>query len=239
MTTHALIKTAFEKWQDGLNRAVGNSRWNAYDNELKTASSGFNQHLKSTVGYRQLDWLLIKAMLWTESGASSPEWQTKPMQIGVPGDPGLSSFLSGREGGELIVPPSWQGRLTSGTVRSMPAHNIRAGIGYLLMRMANFEFRSVLAADAKTIREVTIKPGDSLATIAKARGTTPEIMQQLNPTSNVLRPGQILKFQTAAVQRVITGWRQITTDQIARRYNGGGDPNYAKKLDYALSLLRK
>lgn len=239
MTTHAPIKTPFEKWQDGLDKAVGDSRWNSYDDELKTAVSEFNQHLRSTTGYRQLDWLLIKAMLWTESGAASSQWATKPMQIGVPGDPGLASFLSDREGGELIMPPRWQGRLTIGTVRSMPTHNIRAGIGYLLMRMANFEFQSVLAADTDAILEVAIKPGDSLATIAKAQGSTPEIMKKLNPTSAMLRPGQILRFQKGSVQRVITGWRQITTNQIARRYNGGRDPRYANKLDYALSLLRK
>jgi hypothetical protein len=239
MATHAPIKTAFEKWQDGIRKAVGNSHWDTYDNELKTAVSEFNRHLKSTPGYRQLDWLLIKAMLWTESGASSSEWSAKPMQIGVPGDPGLTSFLSDREGGELIVPPSWQGRLTIGTVRSMPAHNIRAGIGYLLMRMANFEFQSVLAADAKAILEVVIKPGDNLATIAKAQGSTPEIMKKLNPISTMLRPGHILRFQKGSVQRVITGWRQITTNQIARRYNGGRDPRYAQKLDYALGLLGK
>lgn len=239
MATHAPIKTGFEKWQEGLGKAVVDSRWNAYDNELKTAVSEFNQHLKSTTGYRQLDWLLIKAMLWTESGASSPEWSIKPMQIGVPGDPGLTSFLSGREGGELIMPPRWQGRLTVGTVRSTPTHNIRAGIGYLLMRMANFEFQSVLASDNKAILEVAVKPGDSLATIAKAQGSTTEIMKKLNPTSAMLRPGQSLRFQKGSVQRIITGWRQITTAQIARRYNGGRDPRYAEKLDYALSLLRK
>ena len=107
------------------------------------------------------------------------------------------------------------------------------------MRMANFEFQSVLAADARSVLEVTIKPGDSLATIARAQGSTPEIMRNLNPTIILLRPGHTLKFQKGSVQRVITGWRQITTDQIARRYNGGGDPNYAKKLDYAIGLIRK
>ena len=29
------------------------------------------------------------------------------MQIGVPGDPGLASLLSTKEGGELILPPAW------------------------------------------------------------------------------------------------------------------------------------
>lgn len=137
------------------------------------------------------------------------------------------------------MPPKWRGRLTTGTVRSMPAHNIRAGIGYLLMRMANFEFQSMLAPGAKAILEVAIKPGDSLAKIAKSQGSTPEIIKKLNPSSNMLRPGQILKFQKGSIQRVITGWRQITTDQIARRYNGGGDPRYGQKLDYVLGLLRK
>nr|WP_315399633.1 LysM peptidoglycan-binding domain-containing protein [uncultured Duganella sp.] len=88
------------------------------------------------------------------------------------------------------------------------------------------------------MHQVTVKRGDSLATIAKGEETTVEILKNLNPTCTNLSPGQILKFKKGSVQRVITGWRQITTDQIARRYNGGGDPNYAKKLDYALSLLR-
>nr|WP_315399632.1 hypothetical protein [uncultured Duganella sp.] len=97
MTTHAPTKTTFEQWQDGINKAAGDSRWQAYDNELKQIASEFNLHLSSTRGYRQLDWLLIKAMIWTESGAASIEWQTKPMQIGVRGDPGLTSILSGRK----------------------------------------------------------------------------------------------------------------------------------------------
>lgn len=100
MATDTPIKTAFDKWKDGINKAVGDSRWDAYDGEVRTAVSEFNQHLHSTPGYRQLDWLLIKAMLWTESGASNPEWRTKPMQIGVAGDAGLASFLSDREGGD-------------------------------------------------------------------------------------------------------------------------------------------
>lgn len=64
-------------------------------------------------------------------------------------------------------------------------------------------------------------------------------MKKLNPTSDMLRPGQSLRFQKGSVQRIITGWHQITTAQIARRYNGGRDPRYAEKLDYALGLLRK
>jgi len=75
--------------------------------------------------------------------------------------------------------------------------------------------------------------------IAKAHGSTVDTLKKLNPTAAVLRPGQVLKYQKASVQRVITSWRHMSTTLIARRYNGGRDPYYAKKLDYALSLIRQ
>ena len=106
------------------------------------------------------------------------------------------------------------------------------------MRMANFEHKSVLAADTK-LYEIKVSAGDNLEKIAKAQSSTPEILKKLNPTVDMLRPGQVLKFQKASIQRVITSWRHLSTSLIAQRYNGGGDPNYVKKLDYALSLVRK
>ncbi|MBC8730865.1 hypothetical protein F6X39_21880 [Paraburkholderia sp. UCT2] len=33
--------------------------------------------------------------------------------------------------------------------------------------------------------------------------------------------------------------RPMSATVIAERYNGGGDPNYARRLDYALSMVRK
>lgn len=104
--------------------------------------------------------------------------------------------------------------------------------------MANFEHRSLLGADSK-VYEVTVKPGDSLAKIAKAQGSTIDTLKKLNPTAAVLRPGQMLKYQKASLQRVITSWRHISTTLIAQPYYGGGDPNYAKELDHALSLVSK
>lgn len=238
MPVQAPPKTGFEKWQEGINKASGDARWNAWDCEIQLAVNEYNHHLSGTAGYMPLNWQLIKMMLWVESGANSSEWNSRPMQIGVAGDPGLTSFLSGKEGGDLILPAVWKGRLTMGSVRSIPGHNIRAGIGYLLMRTANFEHRSILGADAK-IYEITVKPGDSLDKIAKAQGSAVDTLKKLNPTAGTLRPGQVLKYQKASVQRVITNWRHLSTALIAQRYNGGGDPNYAKKLDYALSLVRK
>jgi hypothetical protein len=155
----------------------------------------------------------------------------------VQGDPGLAALLRGNEGGHLIIPPQWQGRLTVGSVRTLPSHNIRAGIAYLLMRMANFEYRSV--HNDQALLSVTVKPGDNMEKIAKNQGTTPELLKKLNPSATTLRAGLVLKYQKATVKRVISGWRLISTNLVAQRYNGGGDPNYAKKLDFALDLLTK
>ncbi|MFT8891879.1 MAG: LysM domain-containing protein [Acetobacter papayae] len=238
MAVQAPPKTGFELWQDGINKAVGDAKWNAWDCEIQMAVNEYNRHLSGKSGYFSLDWQLIKAMVWVETGANNSEWNTKPMQIGVVGDPGMIAFLSGKEGGDLILPLALKGRLTTGSVRTIPAHNIRAGIGYLLMRMANFEYQSTLGSDTK-IYEITVKSGDSLDKIAKAQGSTVDTLRKLNPTAVVLRPGQVLKCQKASMQRVITSWRRISTALIAQRYNGGGDINYAKKLDYALSLIRK
>ncbi|MFC3458776.1 LysM peptidoglycan-binding domain-containing protein [Massilia haematophila] len=161
------------------------------------------------------------------------------MQIGVAGDPGLKALLSGTEGGELILPPSWQARLSFGSVTTIPSHNIRAGVAYLLMRMAYFEHRTVLAADASMVEAVKVSPGDSLAKLARKHGSTPEILKQLNNGVSTLQVGQTLKFQKGRLERVIIGWRPISTTMIAQRYNGGGDPNYARKLDHALTLITK
>jgi hypothetical protein len=198
----------------------------------------YNVHLQATAGYRPLDWRLIKAMLWTETGANNPEWKTKPMQIGVRGDPGMDVLLSGKEGADLILPPASKGRMTAGTIRSIPSHNIRAGVGYLLVKMAYYEYQSVVSS-AATLEEVTVKAGDSLEKIARAHRSTAEILAKLNPDVQTLRAGQLLKCQPGSVKRVITGWRQLTPVVIAQRYNGGGDPTYAAKLDFAMDLIQK
>ena len=231
-------KTGFEKWRDGISAAVSDERWDAWDCEIQTAVNEYHSHLSTSEGYRRLDWKIIKAMLWVETGAADSEWKSKPMQIGVAGDPGLRSFLSGDEGGDLILPPNLEGRLNMGSARGIPEYNIRADIGYLLMRMAYFDYRSVPHSDP-TVHEVVVKGGDSFDKIAKVHGTTLAVLRELNPAVDVLRPGQSLKFHRASIRRVITGWRRVSSASIAQRYNGGGDPNYEKKLDFALTLVRE
>ncbi|MCY1227709.1 hypothetical protein D9M72_399950 [compost metagenome] len=237
MATQAAPKSGFDKWKEGVDRAPGDARWNIWDREIQSAVSDFNQHLATTPGYRPLDWRTIKAVIWVESGAGNPQWHIKPMQIGVVGDPGMDSLLHGNEGGSLILPTLWKDRLTTLSVRTVPAHNIRAGIGYLLMRMAHYEHRSVPHPGA-SVFEVVVKPGDSLDKIAKAHGSTVESMRRLNPTADILRPGQTLKCQRASVQRVITGWRPLSAELISLRYNAEGDDVYLRKLDITLGLIR-
>lgn len=231
-------KSGFELWQDGLEKGTKDPKWSVYYCEIKAALGEFSRHLSKTSNFRTFDWRLIKSMLWVETGAASPEWKTRPMQIGVPGDPGLASLLSGIEGGELILPPTWKNRLTKATVRSLPSHNIRAGIAYLLMRLAVFDTKSVIDSKSNGQYKVTVQAGGSLAKIAKSEGSTIEILKSLNGPSSVLRKGQILIVQKGSMTRVVSSWRTVSTTMIAQRYNGGGDPSYAKKLGYAFSLIK-
>ncbi|MGE9552014.1 LysM peptidoglycan-binding domain-containing protein [Erwinia amylovora] len=237
MIIENIKKSSFQKWQGGIDAATKDARWSMWDCTIQTTVNDYNHHLFGTSGFTPLDWKIIKAMLWVESGALHREWKVKPMQIGVAGDPGLESFLSGHEGGELIIPALWKGRLTSSKARAHPEDNIRAGTGYLLMRLAKFDHKSVMVPNTE-IFEITVESGDSLSKIAKKNGSTLAALQELNPGAVNLKPGQVLKVRKARIQRYIREWRSISTSTIAILYNGGRDPFYARKLDYALNAIK-
>ncbi|KJJ94391.1 peptidoglycan-binding protein [Burkholderiaceae bacterium 26] len=240
MVTKAQVKpkTDFERWQDYINTSAQHpDRWNGYDCDIQSAVAEYNRYLMGNAGYLPLDWQIVKAMVWVETGADSEAWQTKPMQIGNLGDPGLNTLLRGEEGSDLIVPPAIRTRLNAGLARTVPAWNIRAGIGYLLTRMAKFDVRSVRDTDDK-VYEVTVKAGDSLDKIARAQGSTLAEMRALNPNAATLKPGQVVKYRKAALRKVIAGWRPVTTQNIAVLYNHG-DAAYIRKLDYVLTLIPK
>lgn len=86
--------------------------------------------------------------------------------------------------------------------------------------------------------DIVVKPGDSIEKIAKAQGSTVEMLKRLNPVAHVLRPGQVLKYQKATMQKVIIGWKFVNPSSIARYYNVG-DSMYSRKLQYALAIGRK
>lgn len=229
---------SYEQWQQGIVNGAGKPEWNTHDCDIRVAVNEYNRHLAATPGYSALDWLQIKAMLWTETGAGSPEWKIKPLQIGVPGDAGMMALLGDREGGDLIMPPAYRSGTNSGMIRTSPVHNIRAGIGYMLMRMAKYAFQSIREPGSK-IEEVKVGPGDTLERIAKNNGSTVEVVRELNPRATVLHKGDVIKFQKAKTTKVVTGWRPINHSNIARLYNGGGDDAYVRKLDFVMPYVRK
>ena len=80
--------------------------------------------------------------------------------------------------------------------------------------------------------------GLALDKIARAQGSTLAEMRALNPNAATLKPGQVVKYRKAAMRKVITGWRPVTTQNIAVLYNHG-DSAYIRKLDYVLTLIPK
>lgn len=232
-------KTTYELWQDTIDSALSDSTWQDYDCDIQRIVSQFNRHLSGIAGYIPLDWQLIKAMVWTESGGpDSRAWANNPIQIGNPGDPGLTALFSKTEGGMLIIPPELQNKLTMSSTRISPQMNISAGVAYLLMRLAKFDFATVNDPLDKRTYDVSVKSGDTLERIAKLNGTTVETLRKSNSSTNVLRPGQSLKYQKASIQKIITRWTAVSTTSVARLYNVG-DPLYAKKLAYCLSIMQK
>jgi hypothetical protein len=227
-----------EGWKRGVDGAPKDPRWHQHDCVIQQVVQTYNQHLRNTPGYKPLDWKFIKAMAWTETGGANEHWKNNLMQIGNSTDPGLRAFLNGTEGGDLILLPEWKGQISASSAVKKTEHNIVVAVGYLLMRAANFNHQSVVSDD--NIYETKVKPGDSLEKIAKAVGSTKEVMTRLNPTSK-LSIGQTVKYQKASTQRLITGWKRISSDTVHGLYNGNKKPgmkeDYTMKIKYALNRI--
>lgn len=242
MTAHKPVpraRTRNELWQDTIDTSLDDPRWHEYDADIACIVGEFNHHLCGARGYLPLDWRMIKAIIWTESGGpGNRAWPSDPMQIGDPADPRLHALLSGKDGGELVMPAALRNRLSLESAASSAQMNIRAGTAYLLMRLARYDAGTVPDATDSAIYEVSVASGDSFDKIARANGTTIDTLKKCNPGTLILRPGQTLQYQKAAVRKIIAGWNLATTSNIALRYNMG-DPGYARKLDYSLAAMRK
>ncbi|CAI3956348.1 LysM repeat (LysM) (PDB:1E0G) [Commensalibacter communis] len=236
--------TGLDKWKDTIDRAVGDPKWDVYDTYIKQTVNIYNQHLSSKYkDYPKLDWLTIKAMIWVETGAKHVQWKTMPIQIGKSTDPGLDDLLAAKGHGALIIPPELTNILNQynkAAIRTNPRYNIAAGIGYLLMRTANFEDQSVEDPKGKPIIVLVgkDKTNNSLAALATTYHSTTEAMVKHNPKAKILHLGDKILVVPASRQVVITGWRKMGTKDIAERYNRG-DKNYAIKLDYVLNKIIK
>ena len=128
-----------KSWETGLSAQIAKDPkpWDDYDLQIKTVCQVYDKHLAGVSGYVPLDWQLIKAITWVESGAAIEAWKTAPMQIGVNGDPGLRELLTSPTG-KLILPPEYAQMLTVSNVPANGNLNIEAGVGYVLKVTANF-----------------------------------------------------------------------------------------------------
>lgn len=220
-----------QKWKDTVNQGIKDAVWDKYDDTIKTEVTSYKTRFIKT-SIPTVNWLYLKAMLWTESGGpSNKAWETRPMQIGNPGDPGLKTLKDGAEGSNIIMEKSLHQAIKSNPINE-PVINIKAGIAYLYTRMAISEIKSVKDTRDKRIYEYTVVGGDTLVKIAKKKGTTVDELKSMNPQAVALiKPRQKLKYHKAMMDRVIVRWRLFTAQNIAQRYNVG-DPSYAEKLEY-------
>ncbi|EHB3782782.1 LysM peptidoglycan-binding domain-containing protein [Salmonella enterica subsp. houtenae serovar 17:z29:-] len=241
-----------EQWKAGRKSAIGNSDWYIYDDYIKKLVSEINQHLstsKNIKGYKTLDWKLIKAMIWTETSATSAEWKKRTMQIGNTGDDGIKevSVPARPRKYNLIIPKTWNSYLINKTdlIRSNPEYNIRAGISLLMIKMAEQEKdRTVYESETEFIYEV-VKGDLGYSSIAKKTGTTQGVLTQLNGNKTI-HPRDKLKYKKAHIEQYIPGWTLFTPQNIQIQYNGDpkkatadkpGDGSYADKIKYAYELI--
>src|SRR5882762_2794944 len=85
-----------EKWKKERAQDILRDRapWDVYDAQIMVVVNTYNSFLKTTPGFVSLDWQIIKAQIWVETGVNSKDWRTLPMQIGKdPRDGGLHQIL--------------------------------------------------------------------------------------------------------------------------------------------------
>lgn len=230
--------SSYEKWQNTVNSGITDTDWDQYDGIIKTTATDFNTRLGKKSKYvekpmPQLDWKWIKAIIWIESGGpTNSSWRTRPMQIGNPLDPGFGVLKRGEEGSSIIMGATLKTNLVN---INTPSVNIKAGVAYLLTRLAKSEFKSIRSDTDKAQYEYIVASGDNLSKIANNNGTTVEELKKSNPTKIIrIQPGDKLKYCKAKIERIIVGWRIISASIIAQKYNVG-DRNYSKKLTYVIN----
>lgn len=238
------------KWIATVEDGFSNRDWDAYDALIQSEigecacserATAYNPRFIENVasGYVCVDWMLIKAMLWVESGGPrQASWKIRPMQIGNPGDPAYGVLKKSAEGSALVMSPALAAAIRTQSIDSQEL-NIRAAIAYLFTRMAKFDVRSVVDESDKTIHTVTIVRGDSLERIAGRVGTSVEVLKSFRSevSTTQLRVGEKLRYRKAKMGQIIVGWRKWDFATIAARYNGGGDPDYADKLAFVTRLF--
>lgn len=230
------------KWIQGIPTSPNEPAWSIYDSVIKDTVRAYDKQLQGQGRYPPLDWLLIKAMCWTETGAGAPEWKTRPAQIGNTGDLGLQELLSRKPQYDLLIPPEYRTNgpksLTFTSVRTDPVANIRAGVGYLLLGAASFSYQSIQDGD-KSLYHHKVVRGDSFGRIGKIERTTIEELGRDNPAlvGRSLTLGQDVQFRKASKRWVLISIRPLTPYQAALAYNTRSVDEYTKKMTYCLWIL--
>ena len=223
-------------WKNTVDNGLTNPAWDVYDALITSEVDAYNLRLKTTPGFLKLDWQNFKAMAWVETGALSPAWTIRPMQIGNPGDSGLSVLQNGAQGSLLIMSKQLQKDVSTPGKTDDPSVNIQAGIAYMLVCLIRSNIQSVISTSDPSIYTYQIVSHDNFSVVAKKVGTTVENLQSLNPTHRPLHIKQVIKYQKASMERVITGWSSDFIGTAATVYNTG-DPDYADKMKYVLALF--
>jgi hypothetical protein len=234
-----------KSWKDTVDDAITNKDWDLYDQLIQKEVADYNKRLTGSPGYSPVDWLLVKAIVWVESGGPKTRaWKGRVMQIGNLGDKGYTALKNGvvgryarSEGSELIISPELCTDIVRNVPINTPATNIRAGIAYLFTRMATTTYKTF---EDGPIETTSLRQNENFAVVANRVGSTTEVIVRLNNHLNPKRlpPGIDIKYRKARVERIISAWKSFTVENIADLYNVG-DELYADKLNYVLGLFKR
>ena len=230
---HPANEAKLEHWCEGRRRAYMQDpdMWNLYDGHIVLTLAVYANHLRDAGGgFPFLDWRLVKAQIWVESGATDSHWYTAPMQIGVNDDPGLNNLLTSPHG-KLIMPPQFAMALRGGGVAQVGRLNIIAGIGYMLRRLANFGQVRSYTSDPFTAFGGPRRTSTGLPS-SPWRPSLPDFMNRPHVSAE--------PRQHATYSLGITGWKPFSFAYLAGPgYNGGGDGYYSGKLKFCYDLVRQ
>jgi hypothetical protein len=232
--------------------SLADTRWNEYDETIKKEVAFYNQKFAGVANFVPLDWRYVKAMVWTEVMAGPNEkkgqWQQKPMQIGVTGDPGLGVVTNEKDDADLIVSPELRNEIRN---NHFGHNNIKAGIANLYYKaiegINTADPRKVASRDVvdnSQILATTVQKNENgFEVIAKRLGiTTTGNIKINNPglDSKTLQLGKEIKYQKAHTERYITGWRDWMTtikSYNSRTPEAKGDTNYMDKVNRAYQII--
>lgn len=205
--------------------------WSKHDVTAKRIVVAYNGRFGTSAGFKALDWRWVKAMLWQESGAKSNAWDSRPLQIGNPGDPGLTVVKGESSSAECekvnaVVPQDLQMRLKK--EKMTPELNIEAGVAYLFYMATFRSLKRGTVDDNKNIVTYKLEKNELPSTVAGKLGTTTAVILAdsglTQETVKRMKPEATIRYHKAHEAWQIGGWSDWMT--AIHAYNGGGVARY-------------